>query len=149
MRNWIEGVYTRWHVDIGFSHLHPFLQRLYPKLRTLPSIEAVLEWHQKYERWVALLRTGYAEDVQQMQDRTAATECNDLRRWLEERERQWSPPPDACAWKTPVPREYFTAAAGVLPRWRLDETQSSDLVPVEQSELVQDVLELHLSLIHI
>ena len=79
MRNWLEGLYTRWHLDIGFSHLHPCLRKLYPKLTTLPEPDELLEWHQKYERWVTLLRVGYTEDAQQVKNRTAATEYNVLK----------------------------------------------------------------------
>ncbi len=104
MRNWLEGMYTRWHLDIGYSHLHPCLRKLYPKLTTLPEPDEVLEWHQKYERWVTLLRVGYTEDAQQVKNRTAATEYDVLKQWLDAKEHLWSPPPHECAWKTPVPR---------------------------------------------
>ena len=44
MRNKFEGMYTRWHCDIGFRYLREKVAELYPDLRTLPSIEEALEW---------------------------------------------------------------------------------------------------------
>ena len=56
MRNYLEGYFTRWHVDMGFPYLREQLQRLYPDLSTLPSVADALEWQRRYLQWAAMLR---------------------------------------------------------------------------------------------
>ena len=57
-------------------------------------------------------------------------------------ERKWSPPPHLTSWKSPIPQRYFDQAKGSRKNWRLRERAYDDLVPCEQSDLMQDVKEL-------
>ena len=56
MRNFLEGYFTRWHIDMGFPYLWQQLERLYPDLDTLPSVTDALAWQRRYLKWVAMLR---------------------------------------------------------------------------------------------
>ena len=138
----MEGLYTRWHLDIGFANAHSALKRLYPDLATLPTPEQVFDWQSKYNKWVQLVRKVYEDDANATWDREAQNETNALRKELDDLEYAWSPPPHLCPWKTPVPQRYYVQAAGTHTPWKLSKVWSDDLVPVEQSALVQDVMEL-------
>ena len=124
-------------MDLGFHYLHPRIAQLYPELTTLPAVPQVLAWQQRYAAWVKLQRDSQHErlapsgEVAQQIER----EANALR----EEELKWAPPPHLSHWKTPVPLSFFREAAGIYPTWDLRSRHSSDLVPVEQIRLVQDV----------
>ncbi len=103
-------------------------------------MEQAFEWQQKYAAWVKLVRKVYEDDATATWDRDAQNASNALRQELDDLEYAWSPPPHKCPWKTPVPPQYYTQAAGAYAPWNLSTRWSADLVPVEQTALVQDVL---------
>ena len=106
MRNKWEGMFTRWVCDIGYVYLRPVLARLYPKLKTLPTEEQALEWHQKYNQYKQLLRAQGPE-----YNKAQQFEIQRLHDWIWNRQLQWCPPPHLSEWKTPVPLDFFRAAA--------------------------------------
>ena len=139
MRNYWEGHFTRWHVDLGFVHLRPYLAKAYPELVTLPSVEDALDWQTAYDQLVQKLRSLPEQGAAR---RVAESEVARQRKWLDDKEWEWSPPPHKSSWKTPVPQRFYDAAAGRHKPWRLLARCSRDLVPHEQAELVQDVANL-------
>ena len=142
MRNYWEGYFTRWYVDMGYPSLHPCLQKLYPEHTTLPSIEDALCWQKKYKSWVELLRKSYNDDPE-----AAAAHCGTHEQHIEKvrqellaQEMQWCPPPHLSKWKTPVPQYLYQRSFGNSDIWDLRTHYHTDLVPNEQWELVQDCL---------
>ena len=53
----------------------------------------------------------------------------------------WAKPPHLRADLdySPIPAAFFKAAAGDTPDWDLRRVHHTDLIPVEQAELVQDM----------
>ena len=137
MRNKFEGMYTRWHFDIGFKYLRDKVAELYPDLRTLPSVEEALEWQSRYKDYVTLLKESDAGDVLTKKKNDA--QITEVKQWLTTKEFAWSPPPHKCPWKSPIPLKYFHAATGTAKKWSLPKCSREDLVPVEQVDLLQDV----------
>ena len=133
MRNKLEGLYTRWHWDLSFVHLRPKIAELYPDLSTLPATDEVLEWHKERNRYVELRKEKGA---------ASPLEVNLLAAKIRDTELKWSPPPHLTPWKTPIPQRYFDQAKGSRKSWKLKERAFDDLVPCEQSDLMQDVKEL-------
>ena len=139
MRNKLEGYYTKWHNDLAYVHLHKAVQTMYPALTTLPDPDDVLEYHRRWTLYVQKLRTTASEKRNAMTDKYLLEE----KQWFREQDLAWSPPPELCAWKTPVPEKYFDAASGHGDRhkWSLADVFHTNLVPVPQADLVQDAWE--------
>ena len=151
MRNWFEGHFTRWYLDLGYPHLYPKLHdELYPRHPTLPHPDVILQWRND----TATLRTNW---TRYHEDERAASDSGDrrLRQELQTRleelhrrkhelralEREWAPPAHASKWGTPIPKEYFEAAVKSSKRQRYHIQKVDDLVPHEQSDIVQDFIE--------
>ena len=132
----MEGFYTKWHLDIGFPHLHSHLLRLYPDLTTLPTVEEALEYHLRWDAYVKRLRETPSAKRNKMTDSDLQIE----KEWFSQRDLAWSPPPHLCSWQTPVPARYFDDASGIGDRcqWSLLHHHNTDLVPHEQPCLQQD-----------
>ncbi len=137
MRNKLEGIYTRWHVDLAYVHLYPFLKQAYPEHHSLPVPDAALQWHRKYADFVGLIKKEDPQGSKHHRKHVLAIES--AREELHSMEKAWFPPPHACPWGTPVPLKYFQDAAGVTKVWTLQENSKADLVPREQPDLMQDV----------
>ena len=67
MRNYWEGHFTLWHHDIAYPHLHSALRRLYPDLRTLPSVAEAEEWRKRYQKRRDYLHLPFAKDRKVLQ----------------------------------------------------------------------------------
>ena len=53
MRNRLEALYTRWHMDLGFVHMREELLKIFPKLEDqLPTADEVLNFHKVRQQWV-------------------------------------------------------------------------------------------------
>ena len=134
MRNYFEGYYTCWHIDIAYPHLERKLRELYPDHATLPTSAEAMQWHLDYERYVKLKREDDNADHRQN-----TKEVETLKASLDARTLQWSPPPHESVHGTPVPRRFFSAAASTgRGTWSLALDAAIDLVPHEQWELHQD-----------
>ena len=131
MRNWFEGYFTAWHRDIAYCHLHPSLKRIYPENPTLPPVADVLHWRQRKNQNKVALDSVMGGDDQNKKDVALLEKAK-----LQAIELEWAPPPGCSVFKTPIPAKYFVAALGTsVKTWRLD---LQDLVPVEQTDLMQD-----------
>ena len=131
MRNRLEALYTRWHMDLGFVHMREELLKIFPKLEDqLPTADEVLHFHEVRNQWVKAIQDQALPIVE------------DLRNVLDELEFKWAPPPHRRAdmGNTPIPASYFRAAAGGTDRkWDLRKCFNKDLVSYEQGDLVQDM----------
>jgi hypothetical protein len=137
MRNRLEGLYTRWHLDVAYVHLYPSIRRLWPTLTSLPTPAAVLKWQRKYIEWVRLLQSQGLTDKNKTEK---AVHVDTLKAELDKLEMAWSPPPHATSEGTPVPIKFFHASMGSHKKeWKLGSRFSTDLVVLEQPDLIQDV----------
>lgn len=150
MRNWFGGYSTRWYIDLGYPHLYPKLRdELYPKHPMLPHPDEVLQWRKE----TAALRTNWtkyhdderiaAESGNWRQRDALQARLHELHRRkleLKAKERKRAPPAHASKWGTPIPKEYFQAAVKLPKGQRSRVDKADDLVPHEQPDLVQDVI---------
>ena len=136
MRNWFEGYFTAWHRDIAYCHLHPALRRIYPDHKTLPSVAEVLHWRQRTNQNKTELHTAMVANDQHRKNVAFLEKAR-----LQALELTWAPPPSSSVFKTPIPAAYFRAALGAnVSEWSLG---LQDLVPVEQTDLMQDAPACH------
>ena len=138
MRNRVEALYTRWHLDLGFVHMRDSLVRIFPRLKDqLPTAMEVLEFRKMRQTWIEYLR-GSDPRSRRAQSNPVV---EDLGKKLEEKELRWAPPPHVRADTdyTPIPESYFRAAAGGKGKWDLRRCHQVDLVPCEQLDLLQDM----------
>ena len=79
MRNRLEGLYTRWHIDLAFPHLHTKLRQLYPELKTLPTVAEALQWRTLYAEYVKECRLPdeikNEERISEMQTQLLEWDC--------------------------------------------------------------------------
>ena len=137
-RNWMEGHFTKWHVDLAYPHLHAKLRVLYPEHPTLPSPDDVLQWRRARDELNAEWRAFHALPKRQQCD-GARVALGKRRDDLASLELRWAPPAHLSILRSPIPATSFKRAAGE-GRAPYHVLRTADLVPVEQADLVQDVL---------
>ena len=62
-----------------------------------------------------------------------------LKAWLTEAVYPWSPPLHMTSFETPVQMRFFQEASSTHWPWKLSARWNRDLVPREQSDLLQDI----------
>jgi len=118
MRNWFEGHFTKWHVDLAYPHLYPHLRRLYPNHRTLPSVADVLAWRERRDGLNAAWHAFSAEVrvLPPAAQRARRRVLEDTRAELAALEEKWAPPAHKSYWGTPMPAHFLTRQPACLQR---------------------------------
>ena len=109
MRNWMEGHFTKWHVDLAYPHLHAKLRVLYPEHPTLPSPDDVLQWRRARDELNAEWRAFHALPKRQQCD-GARVALGKRRDDLASLELRRAPPAHLSIFRSPIPTTYFKRA---------------------------------------